>query len=241
MENLMTSHFYPLTSQTGGPLTGQTGGIFAATSRSEPGADRRVELDDLVRRVQRGDAGGMLDLYEYILRGLRPYLARQLRPQDYRDKIHSIFVDVVVAIQQGQLREPERLMGFARTIARRKVSCYIDAAASDRRNQVEIGSLFGVASPGATPEQEMVSQEQRELVRLTLARLSEREAEILSRFYLQEQTEMQIRSEMDLTHTQYRLLKWRSKARFEQVSRKQLATRLVQGRYLQVLCANNAH
>jgi hypothetical protein len=52
---------------------------------------------------------------------------------------------------------------------------------------------------------------------------------------LQEQTEMQIRSEMDLTHTQYRLLKWRSKARFEQLSRKQLATR-----HLQVLCANNA-
>jgi len=229
----MTSPFYP--------LTGQTARVFAASSRSElgrsePGADLPLQLDDLVRRVQIGDAGGMLDLYEYILKGLRPYLARQLRPQDYRDKIHSIFVDVVMAIQQGQLREPERLMGFARTIARRKVSLYIDAAASNRRNQVEIGSLFGLASPGATPEQEMVSQEQRELVRLTLARLSEREAEILSRFYLQEQTELQIRSEMDLTHTQYRLLKWRSKARFEQLSRKQLASR-----HLQVLCANNSH
>jgi hypothetical protein len=54
-------------------------------------------------------------------------------------------------------------------------------------------------------------------------------------FYLQEQTEMQIRLEMDLTHTQYRLLKWRSKARFEQLSRKQLASR-----HLQVLCANNS-
>jgi DNA-directed RNA polymerase specialized sigma24 family protein len=190
----------------------------------------------LVRRVQKGDAGGMLDLYDYILAGLRPYLARQLRPQDYRDKIHSIFVDVVMAIQQGQLRDPERLMGFARTIARRKVSLYIDAAASDRRNLVEIGSLFGLACPGATPEQEMVSREQRELVRLTLARLSEREAEILSRFYLQEQTETQIRSEMDLTHTQYRLLKWRSKAHFEQLSRKQLASR-----HLQVLRANKSH
>jgi RNA polymerase sigma-70 factor (ECF subfamily) len=224
----MTSPFYP--------LAGQTPGLFAATCRSEPGADLSLHFYDLVRRVQIGDASGMLDLYECISSGLRPYLARQLRPQDYRDKIHSIFVDVVVAIQHGQLRDPERLMGFARTIARRKVSLYIDAAASDRRNQVEIGSLFGLASTGATPEQEMVSQEQSELVRLTLARLSEREAEILSRFYLQEQTEMQIRSEMDLTHTQYRLLKWRSKARFEQLSRKQMASR-----QLQALCANSSH
>src|ERR1700684_1669590 len=110
----MTSPFYPLTSQNAG--------VSAANARSEPGAELPLQLDDLVRRVQRGDASGMLDLYEYILRGLRPYLARQLRPQDYRDKIHSIFVDVVMAIQQGQLRDPERLMGFARTIARRKVS-----------------------------------------------------------------------------------------------------------------------
>ncbi len=224
----MTSPFYPNTDQPAG--------LVAANSRSEPDSDPPLQLDDLVRRVQVGDAGGMLDLYDYISKGLRPYLARQLRPQDYRDKIHSIFVDVVMAIQQGQLREPGRLMGFARTIARRKVSLYIDAAASDRRNQVEIGSLFGLASPGATPEQEMVSQEQKELVRLTLARLAGREAEILSRFYLQEQTELQIRSEMDLTHTQYRLLKWRSKARFEQLSRKKLASR-----HLQVLRANNAH
>jgi hypothetical protein len=127
------------------------------------------------------------------------------------------------------------MMGFARTIARRKVSLYIDAAASDRRNQVEITSLFGLASPGATPEQEMLSREQRGLVRLTLARLSKREAEILSRFYLLEQTGVQIRSEMALTHTQYRLLKWRSKARFEQMSRKHLASR-----HLRVLCANDS-
>jgi DNA-directed RNA polymerase specialized sigma subunit len=99
---------------------------------------------------------------------------------------------------------------------------------------VEIASLFALASTRATPEQEMVTRERRELVRMTLSRLSGREAEILSRFYLQEQTEMQIRSEMELTPTQYRLLKWRSKARFEQLSRKQMA-----GRYLQVLCANN--
>ena len=223
----MTSHFYPL------PV--QAAGVLPATSRSESDGDLSIQLDDLVRRVQVGDAGGMLDLYEYILAGLRPYLARQLRPQDHRDKVHSIFVDVVVAIQRGQLRDADRLMGFARTIARRKVSVYIDTAASNRRNHVEIGSLFGLASPRATPEQEMVSQEQRELVRLTLTRLPERDAEILSRFYLQEQSELQIRTEMDLTHTQYRLLKWRSKARFEQLSRKHLANR-----HLQTLCANSS-
>jgi len=214
---------------------GKTTGPPAITPLPRNDADTSSWLADLVRKVRMGDAGGMQDLYECLARGLSPYLARQLQPQDYSDKIHNIFVDVVIAIQHGQLREPERLMGFARTIARRRVSSYIDAAVSSRRNHVEIGSLFGLASPGANPEQETFSREQRALVRLTLARLSEREREILSRFYLREQTEMQIRSEMELTHTQYRLLKWRSKAHFEQLSRKQIAHR-----HLQALCANNA-
>ena len=113
--------------------------------------DPSLQNVDLVRRVQCGDAEGMAALYDYISTGLRPYLARQLRSQDFHDKVHSIFVDVVIAIQRGQLREPHRLMGFARTIARRKVSGYIDDAASSRRNQVEIGSVFWLASPAQPP------------------------------------------------------------------------------------------
>jgi RNA polymerase sigma-70 factor, ECF subfamily len=178
----------------------------------------------LIKRVQEGDDRGMAELYEYLSAGLRPYLARQLRAQDFHDKIHNIFLDVVVAIRRGQLREPERLMGFARTIARRHVSGYIDAAAASRRNQVEVGSVFWLASPRATPEQEMISSQQKELVRWTLANLAEREGEILSRFYVQEQSQAQICLEMGLTHTQYRLLKWRSKAHFEQLSRKKIAS-----------------
>jgi hypothetical protein len=105
----------------------------------------------MVRQIQEGDASGMADLYEFISTGLRPYLARQLLQQDFSDKIHTIFVDLVIAIQRGQLRDPERLMGFARTIARRKVSGYICAAMSDRRNQVDIESIFWLASPRASP------------------------------------------------------------------------------------------
>jgi RNA polymerase sigma-70 factor (ECF subfamily) len=185
--------------------------------------DSPPSLTALVRRVEQGDGGGMVELYELLLLAFRPYLIRQLRHQDYNDKLHNIFVDVVVAIQSGQLRDPERLMGYARTIARRKVSAYIDAAASTRRNHVEIGSFFALASPGATPEQAMVTQQQKDLLLSTLSRLARRESEILSRFYLQEQPEIQIRSEMDLTHTQYRLLKSRSKSHFGQLSRKQIA------------------
>jgi len=198
--------------------------------------ERLNRRSELVLLVREGDARGMTDLYDFISAGLHPYLARQLPPQDCRDKIHSIFVDVVVAIQRGQVRDPERLMGFARTIARRKVSGYICMAMAARRNQVDIESIFWLASPQASPENEMIFRERRELVRWTLAQLSEREREILSRFYMQEQTQQQICLEMGLTHTQYRLLKWRSKARFGDLTRKQMTSR-----HLRSLCAAKPH
>jgi len=194
-------------------------------SPAAPDCETLIGRAQIVQQVREGDARGMADLYEFISIGLRPYLARQLQSQDCRDKIHNIFVDVVIAIQRGQLRDPERLMGFARTIARRKVSGYICAAVFDRRNQVDIQSIFWLASPQASAESEMIFQEQRDLVRWTLAQLSDREREILSRFYMQEQSQQQICHEMGLTHTQYRLLKWRSKVRFGELSRKEIGSR----------------
>jgi DNA-directed RNA polymerase specialized sigma subunit len=49
------------------------------------------------------------------------------------------------------------------------------------------------------------------LMKQALGSLQTREREILLRFYIQEQTQEQIRAEMNLTETQYRLLKSRSK------------------------------
>ncbi len=167
----------------------------------------------------------MADLYAFISRGMRPYLARQLEPQDFQDSVHEIYVDVIQAIQQGQLREPERLMGFVRTVARRKVALYIDTAARNRRKHVESGSLYSLPSPQQNPERAMISRQQADLVEWILAHMTGREADILRRFYLHEESPARIRLEMGLTDTQFRLLKWRSKAHFEQLSRRKLVAR----------------
>ena len=213
----MTIPFYPLDSQTPG--------FSADASRPEPGADLPLNFDDLVRRVQMGDASGMVDLYECLSSGLRPYLARQLRPQDYRDKIHSIFVDVVVAIQHGQLREPERLMGFVRTVVRRQVAAHIDKAVQARREQMDLDASARVPDPNGNPEEVAIFNQKEDLVRRILAELSSRDREILTRFYLQEESQEEICAVMILTETQFRLLKSRAKSRFGELGKKKLAQR----------------
>lgn len=60
------------------------------------------------------------------------------------------------------------------------------------------------------------------LIRQVLGELSERDREILTRFYIDEQSQDQICSQMGLTETQFRLLKSRAKARFGELGKKKL-------------------
>jgi RNA polymerase sigma-70 factor (ECF subfamily) len=55
--------------------------------------------------------------------------------------------------------------------------------------------------------------------------LPARDKEILTRFYLREQSQEQICAEMSLTETQFRLLKSRAKARFGEIGKKKLASK----------------
>jgi len=187
--------------------------------------DKSIPFADLVQRIHLGDAQAMAALYDFISRGTRPYLSHQLEPQDIQDKLHDVFLEVWRALLQGQVRDPERLMGFVRTVARRKVAGYVDAATRHRRDHVEIDEVSVLASSQPTPEREAIREQQKALVNQTLIRMSVREREILSRFYIQDQMRIQICAEMGLTGTQFRLLKCRSKARFVQLSRQKLLER----------------
>ena len=58
-----------------------------------------------------------------------------------------------------------------------------------------------------------------------LQKVSRRDREILIRYYLLEQTQEEICSEMNLTETQFRLLKSRAKARFGELGRRVIRQR----------------
>ncbi len=177
---------------------------------------------ELVQRIQRNEPSGMEDLYHVFARGIRFYLCRQLGPQELDDRVHDTFLIVVQAIRRGDLREPERLMGFVRTVVRRQVAAHIDSLVHSRREEVEINVNTRLPDRTWNPEQSLASQENVTLMRRVLASLSLRDREILVRFYLREQTQEQICQEMELTETQFRLLKSRAKARFGELGKKKL-------------------
>jgi len=185
-------------------------------------SQEQIDWKMLVQNIIDGDGAAMEELYRLFYRGVRFYLCRQLGMQDLDDKIHDTFVIVVQAIRRGELREPERLMGYVRTVVRRQVAAHIDSAIHSRREVLDVEDGVRLADKRNNPEQMAMVDEQSDLMVQVLHTISRRDREILTRFYLQEQSQEEICREMGLSDTQFRLLKSRAKQRFGELGRQRL-------------------
>ena len=167
----------------------------------------------------------MRELYDIFSTGIRFMLFRQLGPDDLDDKVHDVFLIIAQAIRNGELREPSRLMGYIHTIVRRQIAAYIDSPVNLRRNRVEVDFDQSLCDAHADPENEMIERENQELALSVLQSIPKRDREVLIRFYFKEESPAQICQALNLTETQFRLIKSRAKARFGELGRRRLAAK----------------
>jgi RNA polymerase sigma-70 factor, ECF subfamily len=193
--------------------------VQTANEPQEPSWSRLVE------RIRAGDPAGMEQLYAVFVKGVRFFLWRQLGPQDLDDKVHDIFLIITQSIQRGELREPDRLMGYVRTVLRRQVAAHIDSAVHARRNEQSIEPAMGLCDRQPDPERRVIEQESQDVAFRMLSGLPKRDREVLVRFYLQEQSAEEICRDLNLTETQFRLIKSRAKARYGELGRRRFSQR----------------
>ena len=148
-------------------------------------------------------------------------------PRDLDDRLHDLFILIVHAIRRGDIREPERFMGFVRVVAQRQGWAHIRQVVGKRTEESSLESEWDINAAGNCPEQAAITRQREELARRILAELSDRDREVLIRFYLKEQPHKRICLEMNLTETQFRLLKSRAKARFGILRKKRLRPHVV--------------
>ena len=180
---------------------------------------------DLVARVRAGESAAMEELYHVFSSGIRFHLCRQLGSHDLDDKVHDIFVSVTESIRNGDLREPERLMGYVHTVVRRQIAAYIDGAVQDRRRRTSLDPDMALSDHQPDPERRAIERQNMDLAMRVLNAVPKRDREVLVRFYLKEEDPGIICREMELTETQFRLIKSRAKARFGEMGRMRLASR----------------
>lgn len=175
----------------------------------------------VVEQIRAGEPGGAELLYRHLASGARWFLQRRLGTQDVEDRVHDLFLVIVETIRRGDLREPERLMGFVRTLLNRQLSSEISGIIRTREHSVTLEAANNLVSADPSPEHQAATRQKVALMKRLLQKMSRREFEVLSRFYLREQPRERIQLEMGLTETQFHLLKSRAKARL---------TRLIQGK-----------
>jgi len=178
-----------------------------------------------VERIRHGDPEGMEQLYRVFTKGVRFFLYRQLGPQDLEDRVHDMFLIITQSICRGDLREPERLMGYVRTVLHRQVAAQIEESVRARRNLTELDGKLELSDRAPDPERGAIEHQNEELAFRVLLAISKRDREVLIRFYLREQSSSQICRDMHLTATQFRLIKSRAKARFGELGRRRFARR----------------
>jgi len=179
----------------------------------------------LVERIRSGEPSAIEELYAIFAKGIRFFLWRQLGPQDLDDRVHDIFLMVMQSIQRGELREPERLMGYVRTVVRRQAAGYIQGTMNARRTQVMIDAHSLLSDQQPSPERRAIEEQNTLVARRVLLSLPKRDREVLIRFYLREQRPSEICRDLEITETQFRLIKSRAKSRYSELARRRFARR----------------
>src|ERR1051326_4786912 len=106
----------------------------------------------LIERIRANESEGMEDLYDVFSRSVRFFLYRQLGQQDLEDTLHDSFLAVTQAIRRGELREPERLMGYVWAVVRRQLAGLIERTVNQRNQWAEVDGAARVFDRGPDPE-----------------------------------------------------------------------------------------
>ena len=183
-----------------------------------------ADWSSVVSRILAGDPAAEEILYKTLSTGARFFLQRRLGTQDVEDRVHDLYLTVLGTIRRGELQHPERLMGFVRTLLYRQLSSEIVRQARRREGEMEVDTAAELPAQDTTPEDRAIAAQKLELMTRLLRDMNDRDFEVLTRFYIREQSPEQICREMAITQVQFQLLKSRAKARLAESMRRKLGS-----------------
>src|SRR5262245_50116468 len=135
------------------------------------------------------------------------------------DLCQDVLATALEKVRARAIRDPERLSGFVAGLARMVVMDYVRKERS--RSAIEAGmpSAPTVHAPEAVNR--LLQQEQAAMVRTVLDELeSERDREMLFRFYLAEDDKERICRDLGLTAVHFNRVLFRARERFRELYRK---------------------
>ncbi|HUQ95734.1 MAG TPA: sigma-70 family RNA polymerase sigma factor [Bryobacteraceae bacterium] len=171
----------------------------------------------LATRIANQEPDAIEEFYAQLKLSLRDVLWRRLPEHDPDDILHDTLAISLKAIQNGELRNPGAIRSYAEVILNRIICARIGQVMRARTRSVNADRLQFAVSPGMDAEASMLLQERIGLMKVGMTRLRQRDIELLTRFYLNNQPYRDICREMKLTEPQFHRFKHRAKAQLKAI------------------------
>jgi RNA polymerase sigma-70 factor, ECF subfamily len=174
----------------------------------------------LVESIQRGDPDAEAEFVRRYRRGVTVIVAKAGRGRvPVEDLCQDVLATALEKVRARAIREPERLSGFIAGLARTVVMDYVRKERSRGAIEARMPPAPSVHAPEAVNR--LLEQEQAALVRTVLGELeSDRDREILFRFYLAEDDKERICRDLELTAIHFNRVLFRARERFRELYRK---------------------
>ncbi len=188
-----------------------------------PERDAWAEAADLVRRIQQGDHQAEAEFVRRYQRGVAVIVARASRNQlPVEDLCQDVLTTALQKIRDGAVRDPDRLSGFVAGLARMIALDHFRREKSRSAIEARMDPRPQSAPPVALAQ--LLQEEKADMVRAVLGDLeSERDREILFRFYIAEEEKDRICRDLDLTPLHFNRVLFRARERFRVLYRQWIA------------------
>jgi RNA polymerase sigma-70 factor, ECF subfamily len=169
---------------------------------------------DLVERIRAGDKHAEEELFQRYNRGICCILRQRGATQDVAQDLYQETVTLVIEkIRKGEIREPDRLSSFICAVARNLLIAHFRK--SSRMSPISESEL-NVLSP-CDQHEHLLRKEEAQIVRRVLSELkTERDRQIIVRYYLGEEDKAEICKDLGLNGEHFSRVLYRARQRFRE-------------------------
>jgi RNA polymerase sigma-70 factor, ECF subfamily len=174
---------------------------------------------DLVRLIMAGDQSAEKELVQRYSLGMSIIIRHRVKnAADVEDLCQETFSKALEKIRRGEVREPEKLSGFICGLARNLAIGHLR-----QLSRLEIGNADTSSLIDHTPNpyDRVLKKERTDIVRQVISEMrSDRDRQILYRFFITEEDKEKICADLDLTSLHFNRVLSRALKRFKDLYEK---------------------
>jgi RNA polymerase sigma-70 factor (ECF subfamily) len=193
------------------------------TDAQAPARDAWAAAAELVGRIRRGDPAAEDEFIRRYQRGVAVIVARASREQlPIEDLCQDVLSTALEKIRAGAVRDAERLSGFVAGLARMIVLDHFRKEGTRGAIEARMPAPARAAPPAAL--EQLLRQETAQIVRAVLSEIeSDRDRDILFRFYIAEEDKERICRDLNLTPLHFNRVLFRARERYRALYRERTA------------------